>query len=132
MRNRPTLTYEDAKKVMSACRAEAEKHKWAVSIAVVDDAGNLLLFERLESASAFSGTAAIGKAQASVAWKMPSRAIGELVNNAPALLSLSMGLPLQGGLPLMANSECVGAVAASGAKGSEDEQVAAAGVASLP
>src|ERR1041384_6904123 len=50
MRNRPTLTSSDAQKMMAACKAEAAKHDFIVSIAIVDDGGYLLQLERADGA----------------------------------------------------------------------------------
>jgi glc operon protein GlcG len=46
----------------------------------------------------------------------------------PALIKMPV-LPVQGGLPIMHQSHCVGAVGVSGVQSHEDEQVAAAGIA---
>ena len=58
MRSKPCLTSADCHKMMAACIAEAQKNKWAVTIAIVDDSGAALLLERLDSAGAISATVA--------------------------------------------------------------------------
>ena len=50
MRTKNVLTQDDVKKMMAACEAEALKHKWVVSIAIVDDAGFMLAMQRGEGA----------------------------------------------------------------------------------
>ena len=40
-------------------------------------------------------------------------------------------LPLQGGVPVMYQNECVGAIGVSGVQSHEDEQIANAGAAAL-
>ena len=52
MRDKPCLTSSDLQKAMAACRAAAEKNKWNVSIAIVDDGGYLLSFDRMDGAAA--------------------------------------------------------------------------------
>jgi uncharacterized protein GlcG (DUF336 family) len=56
------LTAADAEKILAGCKAEAAKNKWNVSIAIVDDAGFLVLLERLDGAVGQSGTIATFKA----------------------------------------------------------------------
>ena len=51
MQTKPELELADADRMLAAARAEAERHGWAVSIAVVDDGGHLLAFARLDGAS---------------------------------------------------------------------------------
>ena len=62
---------------------------------------------------------------------MPSKVGDGLMKDHPALLNLAIGLPLEGGVPIMHQGECVGGVAASGVQGHEDEQVARAGAAAV-
>ncbi|MBV9993783.1 MAG: heme-binding protein [Caulobacteraceae bacterium] len=131
MRHRPTLTADDARRMMAAAKAEAAKHDWKVAIAVVDEAGALLLLERLDGAHGLTAELAHGKAKAAAALRRPSAMAAELLKQAPGLALASIGLPLPGGVPVMCEGECVGAVAASGAAAHEDEQVASAGVAAL-
>ncbi len=112
---------------MNACKAEAEKNKWNVSIAIVDDAGALLSFERLDGAIAITAEAAIEKARTSAVMGAPSKAIGDKLEHLPGLLKLP-GLPVHGGIPVIYQGECVGAIGVSGGLGRADEQVATAGV----
>jgi glc operon protein GlcG len=131
MRNRPTLTSEDAHKMMTACKAEAQKNKWAVSIAIVDDAGTLLLFERLDGAGPTTAAVSQGKALTSVALKRPSKFMEDRLKDRPAFLKFPAGIPIQGAVPVMYQGECVGAIGVSGVQSHEDEQVASAGAATV-
>jgi glc operon protein GlcG len=130
MRNRPTLTSADTQRIMAACKEEATRHGWSVCIAIVDDSGTLLQFERLDDASPMSVTSAIGKAQTSAMLRQSSGMLGDLFTTIPGTLKLP-GIPIQGGLPIMHQGQCVGAVGVSGVEADEDEQVAGAGVAAL-
>jgi glc operon protein GlcG len=116
---------------MAACKIEAQKNKWCVSIAIVDDAGALLQFERLDGAKGSSATTALGKAQTSAALGIPSKLMADMASTMPGILKLPAGIPLQGGVPLICEGECVGAVGVSGVQASEDEQVASAGAATI-
>jgi glc operon protein GlcG len=130
MRNRPTLTSADTQKVMAACKEKAARNGWNVCIAVVDDSGILLQFERLDDASPMSVVSAIGKAQTSAMLRQPSGMLSDLFTTLPGTIKLP-GIPIQGGLPIMHLGQCVGAIGVSGVEADEDEQVAAAGLSAL-
>ena len=131
MRSRPTLTSDDVQKMMAAAKAEAQKNKWNVSIAIVDDAGNLLMFERLDGAPGITAQVALGKAHASIALRRPSKFLEDRVKDRPAFVKFPAGLPIQGAVPVMYQGECVGAIGVSGVQSHEDEQVATAGAATV-
>ncbi len=118
---------------MSACEAEAFRHGWRVVIAIVDDGGHAILLHRLDGAQHSSIDTALGKAQASVAWKRPTRVLEESVNGGRfAFLSITQGMAvLQGGLPIEFEGQVLGAIGVSGVKASDDEVVAQAGVDAL-
>jgi glc operon protein GlcG len=128
MRNRPVLTAADAHKMMAACKAEAQKNKWAVTIAIVDESGAAILLERLDGTGAIASEVAIGKARTSALTKRPSKFFEDRVKERPAFVTFpTPGVLFQGGLPLMHQGECVGAIGVSGVQSHEDEQVAKAG-----
>jgi glc operon protein GlcG len=131
MRDKPCLTSADLHKAMAACRAEAAKNKWIVSIAIVDDGGYLLSFERMEGAAAITAEVAIGKARTSALTKRPSKFFEDRVKERPAFGNFPAGLMIQGAVPILARGECVGAIGVSGVASHEDEQVAQAGVTAL-
>ena len=131
MRQKPALTAGDCQKMMAACKAEAQKNKWAVTIAIVDDSGAALLLDRLDGAGAISATVAIGKAQTSALTKRPSKFFEDRVKERPAFANFPAGVLIQGGLPIMARNECVGAIGVSGVQSHQDEQVAQAGVSAI-
>jgi uncharacterized protein GlcG (DUF336 family) len=131
MRNKPTLTADDAQKMMSACIAEAQKNNWKVAIAIVDDAGQLWQLQRLEGAGRVTANVALGKARTAAMMGRPSKAMEDRVKERPAFLAFPDILPIQGGVPVLSGGECVGAIGVSGVQSHEDEQVANAGVAAL-
>jgi len=128
MRTKPVLTESDTLKIITAAKEEAVKNNWKVSIAIVDDGGHLLRFERLDGASVPSSLIAIGKAKTAALSKLSTKLLEDGVKERPALLAFPDRIAVQGGLPLMYEGECVGAVGVSGVKSAEDEQVADAGV----
>lgn len=131
MRNKPTLTADDAQKMMAACIAEAQKNNWKVAIAIVDDAGQLWQLQRLEGAGRVTANVALGKARTASMMGRPSKAMEDRIKERPAFLLFPDILPIQGGVPILSGGECVGAIGVSGVQSHEDEQVANAGIAAL-
>src|ERR1700683_5264205 len=127
MRTRPTLTLSDVKKMLAACEAEAIKNKWSVAISIVDEAGFLLGFTRMDGAPAISAEVSMGKARTSAMTKRPSKFFEDRVKERPAFANFPAGILIQGGVPLVHQNDCVGAIGVSGVQSHEDEQVAQAG-----
>lgn len=130
MRDRAALTIIDAQRMMIACKAEASKSNVSVSIAIIDDSGSLLLFERGDGIPPATAESAIGKARISVVVQQPSRLVRDMIKDDPAMMKFS-GIPLPGGVPLRYGGECVGGLGISGATAEEDERIANAGAAAL-
>src|SRR5581483_10328312 len=115
MRNKPCLTSADAHKMMAACKAEAQKNKWNVAIAIVDDSGSVLLLERLDGAGAVASAVAVGKERTSALTKRRTKFWEDRSKERPAFLTFpTPGVMFQGGLPLIHQGECVGAIGVSG------------------
>jgi uncharacterized protein GlcG (DUF336 family) len=130
MRTKHCLTATDVKKMLSACEAEAAKNKWAVAISIVDDGGFLLGFARMDGASPITAEVSMGKARTSAMTKRPSKFFEDRIKERPAFAGFP-GILLQGGMPVMHENDCVGAIGVSGVQSHEDEQVAQAGVSAL-
>ena len=131
MRNKPCLTSADVKKMLAACEAEALKNKWAVSVAIVDEGGYLLALQRMDGASAITAEVSLGKARTSAMTKRPSKFFEDRIKERPAFAGFPAGILIQGGVPLIHDNECVGAIGVSGVQSHEDEQVAQAGAGAL-
>jgi glc operon protein GlcG len=130
MRTKHALTVADAKRMLAACEAEAASNNWAVSISVVDDGGFLLGFLRMDGAPAISGEVSIGKARTSAMTGRPSKFFEDRVKERPAFVTFS-GVLIQGGVPLLHDNQCVGAIGVSGVQSHEDELIAHAGASAL-
>lgn len=133
MKNKPTLELADIKKIAAAAEAEALQNNWAVSIAVVDDGGHLLWLQRLDGAAPISAHIAPAKAHTAALGRRDSKVYEDMINggrvsflSAPDLQGL-----LEGGVPVMKDGQCLGAVGVSGVKSSEDVQIARAGLAAM-
>jgi glc operon protein GlcG len=131
MRTKPSLTLVDVKQMLAACEAEAERNNWAVAISIVDDGGFLLGFARLDGAPAISAEVSLGKARTSAMTRRPSKVFEDRVKERPGFVTFPAGTLIQGGVPIMHQNECVGAIGVSGVQSHEDEQVATAGVNAL-
>ena len=129
--DRKALTLEAAKKIMAAAEAEALKNKWPVAIAVVDEAGELLMMAKLDGTQPASIDIAIGKARTAARLKRETKVLEEAVTKGgrTVILSLPGVTPLEGGVPIKVGDQVVGAVGVSGVTSAQDAQVAAAGVA---
>ena len=121
MRDKPCLTEADLINAMAACRAEADKNNWKVAIAIVDDGGYLLHFNRMEGVAPISSEVAIGKARTAAMTRRPSKFFEDRVKERPAFANFPAGLLIQGAVPIMARNECVGAIGVSGVASHEDE-----------
>jgi glc operon protein GlcG len=133
MKNKPALELADIKAVAAAAEAEALKNNWAVAIAIVDDGGHLLWLQRLDGAAPISAHIAPAKANTAALGRRESRVYEEMINggrvsflSAPDLKGL-----LEGGVPIVKDGQCLGAVGVSGVKSTEDAQIARAGIAAL-
>ena len=133
MKSKPVLQLSDVKLMAAAAEAEALKNNWAVSIAIVDDGGHLLWQQRLDGVAPISAQIAPAKARTAALGCRESRIYEEIINggrvsflSAPALEGM-----LEGGVPIMKDGQCLGAVGVSGVKSSEDAQIARAGIAAI-
>lgn len=126
------LTLAAAKKIAAAAEAEANKRGSTVVIAIVDDAGHLILLERLDDTQVASVEVGIGKARTAAIFRRPSKVFEDQVKNGRvAALALPGATPLQGGVPIFVNGKVVGAIGVSGNTPQEDEDIAKAGAAVL-
>jgi uncharacterized protein GlcG (DUF336 family) len=133
MKTKPFLTLEDVRRVAQAAEAEALKNNWAVTIAVTDDGGHLLWLQRLDGAPPVSAHIAPGKARTAALGRRESRVYEEIINQGRTsfLSAPTIDAMLEGGVPIMAEGHCIGAVGVSGVKSTEDAQIAKAGIAAL-
>ena len=133
MKTKPLLTLDDVRAVAMAAEKEALAKQWAVTIAIVDDGGHLLWLQRLDGVAPISAQIAPAKARTAALGRRESKVYEDLVNQGrTAFLSApSLEGMLEGGLPIMVDGQCVGAVGVSGVKSSEDAQIARAGIAAL-
>ena len=125
---RKTLTLEAARRVAAAAEAEAKRNNWAVAIAVLDDAGHMVVFHRMDGAKLVAIDIAIRKARTAVYFQGPTKSLEEEVSGGrTALLPIEGFMPLEGGVPLIVDGVLVGAIGVSGVTGAQDGQCARGG-----
>ncbi|RUL72517.1 heme-binding protein [Dyella choica] len=133
MQSKSYLTLDDVKEIAAAAEAEAKSNHWVVAIAIVDDGGHLLWLQRLDGgapalahiAPAKAKTAALGRCETKIYSDMIKDGFLSLLR-APELDGL-----LEGGVPIMVQGQCIGAVGVAGVESPEDAQIAKAGIAAL-
>ena len=133
MNQKPYLSLAEVKQIAAAAEAEAVAHQWAVTIAIVDDGGHLLWLQRLDGAAAVSAQIAPAKAHTAALGRRESKVYEDVINQGRVSFLSVPGLSglLEGGVPIMLDGFCVGAVGVSGVKSTEDAQIARAGIAAL-
>jgi glc operon protein GlcG len=131
VKTKPSLTLEDCKKIGAAAEAEARKNNWNVSIVILDDGGHPLWMLRMDGSTPANAEIALKKAHTSAVSRRSSKMWEDrIAGGRLSMLAMPM-LPVQGGLPIMYEGECVGSVGVSGVQSHEDEQIANAGIAAL-
>jgi len=133
LNSKPFLGLDDARRIAAAAEAEARQNQWAVAIAIVDDGGHLLWLQRLDGAAPISAQIAPAKARTAALGRRDSRIYEEMINGPRAAFLSAPGLEgmLEGGVPVLVQGHCIGAVGVSGVKASDDAQIARAGIAAL-
>jgi glc operon protein GlcG len=117
-----------AKEIAVAAENEARQHGWNVSIAIVDDAGRLLYFQRMDGTPNASVEVAIAKAIHSANYCRDTQFHEEILSKGNAVvLGLPNILPVAGGLRLMDDGKVIGGIGVSGVQSHQDEQIAQAG-----
>jgi glc operon protein GlcG len=121
-----------AKKLAAAALAECQKNSWRVAVAVVDNHGLLVYFERMDDTQTASSQIAVDKAKAAAMYRRPTRAfVDAIAKTGPAVMTLPGVVASPGGVPIMAGGKVMGGIGISGVTGDQDEQCAKAGLAAL-
>ena len=133
MQSKQILTLDDVKKIAAAAEAEAKANNWAVTISIVDDGGHLLWLQRLDGAAPISASIAPAKAKTAAIGRRETKIYEDMIDNGRFYFITAPNLEgmLEGGVPVMVDGQCLGAVGISGVKSSEDVQIAKAGIAAL-
>ena len=126
-----SLTLELAKGIAEAAQSHAEANNWAVNIAILDDGGNLLYFQRMDGVQIGSIDVALRKAESAIKFKRPTLAFSDGVKSRVQLVSLPGSLAFEGGLPIEHEGQIVGSIGVSGVTAEQDGMIAKAGADAL-
>ena len=127
----PSITLDVAKTVAAAALGEARAHSWNMAVAVVDTAGLLVYFEKMDDTQAGSVLIAQAKARSAALFKRPTKAFQDTLaagGDGLRVLGLEGAVPVEGGAPLVVGGRIAGAIGVSGGTSAEDGVCAAAAV----
>lgn len=126
------LSLDAAKAIAAGAEMEAARNGWAVSIAIVDEAGRLLYFQRMDDATNASVEVSIAKALHAANFRRPSKFQEDLLAGGNLrVLAVPGMLPLEGGLQVLHEGQTIGAIGVSGVQASQDGEIATAGLAAF-
>lgn len=131
MKTKPCLTLDDCKKMIAACEADARRNNWEVVIAILDDGGHLLMLERMDGATPANAEIAVQKGRSAAISRRSTKMWEDRIKDGRLAMLKMPVLPVQGGIPVMYQGECVGGIGVSGVQSHEDEQIAQAGANAL-
>ena len=120
-----------AKQVIAAAQAEARKNSWPVAIAILDNAGQLVAFEKMDDTQSASVDIAVDKGRSAAIFRRPTKAFEDVVASGGAgarIIALRGASPIEGGLPIMRGGKIIGGIGVSGVTSAQDGVVAKAGV----
>jgi uncharacterized protein GlcG (DUF336 family) len=125
----PDVNVEQAKKIAAGAVAESQKNGWRMAIAIVDNHGFLVYYERMNDTQTSSVQIALDKAQAAAMFRRPTKAFEDgIAKGRNALLGLRGATPIEGGLPIMVGGKVIGGFGVSGANSDQDAAAAQAGL----
>jgi glc operon protein GlcG len=128
----PPINIAAAKKIAAGVIAECQNNKWNVAVAIVDNHGSLVYFERMEDTQTASMEIAILKARAAATYRRTTRAFADAISKGgPAVMTLPGVVASPGGVPIFVGGKIIGAAGVSGVTGDQDEQCAKAGIAGM-
>jgi glc operon protein GlcG len=120
-----------AKRAAAAAVAEAERNNWTMAVAIVDTAGDLVYFEKMDETQTGSVAVSQAKARSAARFKRPTKAFQDALTGTPdglRILGIEGAVPVEGGLPIVIGGKIVGAIGLSGGTSPQDGQCAKAGV----
>jgi glc operon protein GlcG len=128
------VTIDQAKDAAAAALAEARANLWNMAVAVVDTAGLLVYFEKMDGTQNGSVVIAQAKARSAALFMRPTKAFQDMLasgGDGMRVLGLEGAVPVEGGLPLVIDGRIAGAIGVSGGTSAQDGQCAQAGVSAV-
>ena len=123
-----------AKRAVAAAISEAARNGWTMAVAIVDPAGDLVSFEKMDETQTGSVTVSQSKARSAARFKRPTKAFQDALTSTPdglRILGIEGAVPVEGGLPIVLDGKIIGAIGVSGGTSQQDGQCAKAGVDAL-
>ena len=125
------LSLDAARTMAAAAEAFARKNNWSVTLAILDDGGHLLYFQRMDGVSIGAIEVCLRKAESAVKFKRPGKAFADRIPGQPQVMVIPGAFPFEGGLPIVAGGEVIGGIGVSGATAEQDAMIAQAGLDAL-
>lgn len=125
------ISVDTSKRVATAALDEARRNGWTMAVAIVDAAGDLVYFEKMDDTQTGSVTVSQSKARSAARFKRPTKAFQDALTATPdglRILGIEGAVPVEGGLPIVTGGKIVGAIGVSGGTSQQDGQCAQAGV----
>ena len=129
-----SILLEPARRAAAAAVAEARRNTWTMAVAIVDIAGELVYFEKMDDTQNGSVKVAVAKARSAALFKRPTKAFQDTLTETPGglrILGLDGAVPVEGGVPLVVSGAIVGAIGVSGGTSQQDGVCAKAAVDAL-
>ena len=128
------VSHEQARKAIAGAVAESRKLNLPMAITVVDNAGQLVAFERMDNTQTGSIAVSQDKAVSAAMYRRPTKVFQDALAAGGAglrILTLRGANAVEGGVPLMADGKIIGAIGVSGGSAEQDGAVAKAGIDSM-
>jgi glc operon protein GlcG len=128
----PDVRLDQAKKIAAGALAEAQKNKWRVATAIVDNHGFLVYFEKMDDTQTGGVKIAIEKARTAAMLRRPTKVLEDAIaKGRVSVLGFPDTTPIEGGIPIMVDGRVIGGIGVSGVNADQDAQVAQAGLNAL-
>jgi uncharacterized protein GlcG (DUF336 family) len=138
-KDKKALTSKGVRMMMDAAIAKAESYGIAVTVAMVDDGGHLLMLARMDGGRFHTVHSATTKAITAASNKRPTSAKGAQGQDLDVLHAIGLTLAagprnwtaMEGGYPIMLDSECIGGIGVAGGDWQQDEEIARAALTAI-
>jgi uncharacterized protein GlcG (DUF336 family) len=125
------VNIDQARKAVAGAVADARKQNLPMAIAIVDTAGQLVAFERMDNTQTASTMIAQDKAVSAAMLRRSTKVLQDGLAQGGAnlrFLALRYAVPIEGGLPIIVDGKIIGGIGVSGGSSDQDGVVAKAGL----
>jgi uncharacterized protein GlcG (DUF336 family) len=125
------LTLDAARTVAAAAEAFARRNNWSVALAILDDGGHLVYFQRMDGVNIGAIDVCMRKAESAVKYRRAGKAFADRIPGQPQVMVLPGAFPFEGGLPIVIDGEVIGGIGVSGAAAEQDALIGQTGIDAL-